>query len=214
MSLPQIRPITTKDRVVEWIKKAIITKKLKAGERVVELQLAKQLGLGTTSIREALFDLERQGYVVRVTNKGAYVTDLSLEDVHQIYLVRVELEGLAVSLLKEYAKQSDYAQLQKIVDKMKSAAKQGEISTFFHNDLEFHSSLWQLSRNKYIVRTLDSMVRPLFTFYLTGLQRTREQMITDAARHQEILDAIVTQDAPTARKVLEETLNKFLLWVE
>jgi len=57
----------------------------------------KHHGLGTTSIREALFQLERQGYVTRVLNKGAYVTELSPEGRRQIYTVSMELEGLSAN---------------------------------------------------------------------------------------------------------------------
>src|SRR5579863_10281340 len=96
-----VEPISLRNQVADLIKGAMLSGKLKPGERIVELRLAKELGLGTTSIREALFQLERQGYVTRVLNKGAYVTELSPEDRRQIYTVRMELEGLSAQLAAE-----------------------------------------------------------------------------------------------------------------
>lgn len=69
-----IETATKKDRISELIRQAIISGKLQPGERIVEMQLAKELGVGNTAVREALFDLESKGFVTRVANKGTFVT--------------------------------------------------------------------------------------------------------------------------------------------
>ena len=113
----RLEPITTRDRVADLIKKAVVSGDLKSGARIIELRLAKDLGLATTSIREALFELERQGFVTRIANKGAFVTELSDEDVQQIDRVRAELEGLALTLFKERAVPGDFDEFARILAK-------------------------------------------------------------------------------------------------
>jgi DNA-binding GntR family transcriptional regulator len=93
--------VALKDRVAELIKDAILAGRLGSGDRIVELALAKQLRLGTTAVREGLFDLESQGFVSRVANRGTFVTKLSLQDAEEILQVRRELEALAVERAQE-----------------------------------------------------------------------------------------------------------------
>src|SRR5688572_27557381 len=96
-----LRRVVLKDRVAELIKDAILTGKLEPGDRIVEMKLASDLGVATTSVREALFELESQGFVTRFTNKGTFVTQLAGEDIAQILRVRHELEGLAAELAEQ-----------------------------------------------------------------------------------------------------------------
>src|SRR5215218_8861306 len=110
-----LRRVVLKDRVSELIKDAILSGKLEAGDRIVEMKLAADLAVGTTAVREALFELEAQGFVTRFTNKGTFVTKLSKEDVAQILTVRRELEGLAVQLLEERATEEHIVSMRRIV---------------------------------------------------------------------------------------------------
>src|SRR5438552_645682 len=98
---PAIEPISLKDLVTGAIREAILNGKLAPGARIVESRLAKQMRVGQSAVREALQELEFQGFAVRVANKGAFVTDFSLEDINQIYRVRMELEGFAGQLARE-----------------------------------------------------------------------------------------------------------------
>src|SRR5258708_37020667 len=111
------------DRVSDLIKEAILSGKLDPGDRIVEMKLAKDLGVGTTAVREALFELESQGFVSRITGKGTFVTQLTSEDVEQIQRVRRELEGLASELAQERREESDLVLLDKFLDEMRTAAR-------------------------------------------------------------------------------------------
>ena len=95
------------------------------------MKLAADLGVGTTAVREALFELEAQGFVTRLTNKGTFVTQLSKEDVAQILTVRRELEGLAVQLLEERATEEHIASMRRIVGEMRTFAGDNDIQSFY-----------------------------------------------------------------------------------
>ena len=97
-----IKPVTLRHRIVEIIRQAITSGDLGPGDRVVELRLAKQLGVGNTAVREALFELERAGLVTRIPNKGSFITKMTWEDAQQIFRIRKELESLAVELALEH----------------------------------------------------------------------------------------------------------------
>src|SRR5271157_5686709 len=126
-----IKPVTLRHRIVEVIRQAITSGDLAPGDRIVELQLAKQLGVGNTAVREALFELERVGLVTRIPNKGSFITKMTLEDAQQIFQIRKALEGLAVELALKHISAADLDTLQGFVDGMKSAAETSDFKLFY-----------------------------------------------------------------------------------
>ena len=90
-----------RDVVFENLRDAIITQVLKPGERLMEIQLADEMGVSRTPVREAIRKLELEGLVVMVPRKGAYVAGVSMKDIHEVYEVRSALEMLAVTLAAE-----------------------------------------------------------------------------------------------------------------
>ena len=94
----KIEPISKKARIVSSLREAIISGAIRSGEQIVEGKLAQQLGVGQGLIREALIELEHQGFVQRIPFAGTQVTELTLQDAQQIYDLRIELEPLAFFL--------------------------------------------------------------------------------------------------------------------
>ncbi|HMD71279.1 MAG TPA: GntR family transcriptional regulator [Bryobacteraceae bacterium] len=186
-----LKPVSLKHRIVEVIRQAITSGDLSPGDRIVELRLAKQLGVGNTAVREALFELERAGLVTRIPNKGSFITKTTLEDAQQIFRVRKVLEALAVELAVEHMSAPCLDVLQGLVDAMRNAAEASDFERFYQNDLEFHRTLWQLSQNRYLASSLETLVVPLFAFFLI---RTRQDYKVDllgsAERHLQLLKSI------------------------
>ena len=121
-ALGQIKPITKKDQIVISVKNAILAGKLESGDPIVENKIAQQLGVGTPLVREALIELEHQGFVQKVPFKGTIVTKLSREDVDNIFRLRAELEALALEWAKEDVTDADIEQLRVFTESMKKAA--------------------------------------------------------------------------------------------
>jgi DNA-binding GntR family transcriptional regulator len=191
ISTTPIKPVTLRHRIVEIIRQAITSGDLGPGDRVVELQLAKQLGVGNTAVREALFELERAGLVTRIPNKGSFITKMTWEDAQQIFRVRKELESLAVELALEHLSAPEIDTLQGFVNGMKTAAETSDFERFYQNDLEFHRALWRLSQNRYLGNVLETLVVPLFAFFLirTRLDYTVD-LLGSAQRHHQLLETI------------------------
>lgn len=204
-----MQPTTTKDRVAEILEEAIFAGALGPGDRLIESKIAHDLGIGTTSVREALYDLERRGFVRRIANRGTFVTEFSEEDIEQLYQVRPPLEGVAVELLTRKVIPEELTSLQRLIDNMKAAAEVGDLKSFYKNDLDFHRSIWRLSGNQYILRFLESVLVPIFAFYKMRTRRQSEDLMRGAEAHQEIVDAIREGDAVKARRVMESKILFF-----
>ncbi len=208
MSLQPIDSLTVKDRALAAIQEAILSGTLQPGERIVESKLAGELRVGTTPVREALFELESRGFVTRVANKGTFVTRLSLEDAEQIFRMRAELEGFAVQLLQERITPGDLDLLRRHARDMRDAAARSDQAAFYQADLDFHRTLWRLSGNRFLVKCLEQLVVPLFAFFIMrNPLDPGDDLNASVDRHFEVIQAL--EDRSGARRCLEESMQFF-----
>src|SRR5882672_383310 len=124
------RKVSIADQIAEVLRNLIVGGDLNPGDRIVESRVAKQLGVGQPTVREALVALEHQGLVVRKTNQGCIVTTLTRNEISQILKIRGELEVLAVELAAEFATETEIAELLEITREMRSAADAKDVNGF------------------------------------------------------------------------------------
>ena len=206
-ALKIILPISKRDQVVASIKEAILAGNLQPGETIVESRMAQQLGAGTPLVREALIELEHQGYVQKIPYKGTTVTKLERSNVEQIFRLRLELETLAIEWAKERVTAEDLDYLHNVTDKMLRAAQALELDQFYENDLAFHRKLWHLSGNEYLVDCLERLVVPLFAFFVMKNRRDRKSYIESAANHARIVEALPRLSRAKLSALLRDSLT-------
>ncbi len=205
--LQHIKPISKKDQVIEALKKAILLGRLASGEPIVENKVAQDLGVGTPLVREALIELEHQGFVQKFPYKGTYVTKLSPDEIEQIFLLRIELESLAIEWAKQHATPADIAELRRLAQEMEQSAEQVRLDRFYENDIAFHRKLWSLSGNLYLVDTLERLVVPLFAFFLMRNDRDQENYVESAADHLQFVDSLASREAAELRQLVKESMT-------
>ncbi|MGA7239808.1 MAG: GntR family transcriptional regulator [Bryobacteraceae bacterium] len=199
------------DQIAESIRNMIVAGDLKPGERIVESRIARDIGVGQPTVREALVALEHQGLVVRKANQGCVVTSLTRAEICQLIRIRAELETLAVELAVESASDAGIGQLLTITDSMKAAAIERVPQRFFELDMSFHHTLWRLSNNSFLPRLLEQTLAPLLAFlFIRNLRRNLDiDMMDSAQAHVEIAKAMLTRDKGAARRVAQEKLTMF-----
>jgi DNA-binding GntR family transcriptional regulator len=205
--LKLIEPISKRDQVVSTIKMAILSGAIVPGETIVESKTAQQLGVGIPLVREALIQLEHNGYVQKTPYKGTTVTKLKRIDVERAFRLRVELEALAIEWAKENATPANIRELQEIIERMKRAAGELDLGQFYENDLAFHRKIWEMSDNPYLVDALERIVTPLFAFFLMKTSREHESYIESAATHEKIVAAMPKMSAASLRKLMRESID-------
>lgn len=198
-------------QVASFVHDLIIAGELKPGDRVVESRLARSMGIGHPTVREALVALEHQGLVVRKANQGCVVTQLTPREIKQILEVRAHLELFAVELAVGNATPPQLEALMEAAKGMRAAGKAGDIEQFYKCDLHFHDSLWQMSDNPFLVRSLTQLMVPLLVFCM--LKNLRDHgyldMVKSADGHAEIARAVASGDKKLARRVTSEKLAIF-----
>ncbi len=205
--LQHIKPISKKDQVIAELKQAILLGRLASGEPIVENKVAQDLGVGTPLVREALIELEHQGFVQKFPYKGTYVTKLSPDEIEQIFLLRIELESLAIEWAKQHATPADIDELRRLAQEMRQSADSVRLDLFYENDIAFHRKLWSLSGNSYLVDTLERLVVPLFAFFLMRNDRDQENYIESAADHLRFVDSLASREAAELRQLVKESMT-------
>jgi DNA-binding GntR family transcriptional regulator len=208
----KIEPVSKKARIVAQLKEAVIAGVIRSGEQIVEGKIAQQFGVGQGLIREALIELEHQGFVQRTPFAGTQVSKLTMEDAQQIFEIRIELEPLAFFLAGHHGNPQQIAEAKQLADQAKSAAKVQDLEAFFGHHLSFRKSIWKSSGNRYLQQTLERIVVPLYALYFIRLPRHMEgilQTTIDCVDHQDkILAAYDQKDFEEARRVAREFLIK------
>jgi DNA-binding GntR family transcriptional regulator len=206
----KIEPVSKKTRLVTTLREAIVSGAIQTGEQIVEGKIAQQFGVGQGLIREALIELEHQGFVQRTPFSGTQVTKLTLDDARQIFDLRIELEPLAIWLVGRNATPEQINEFAELTAKAKTVATAQTLDSFFDAHLAFRKRIWNLSGNRYLQQTLERLVIPLYALYLIRRSRNSEgilQTVLECVDHQEnILQAYREGDLDKARRVAREFL--------
>lgn len=201
------------ETAAQLLRDAIIAGQLKPGDRLIEQKLAARLGIGQPTLREALRELEYQGFVRKIPQRGTYVTKLSKDDFRKILEVRMALELLAIDMAARNMTREDESILIALVEEMAKAAKNFDLSAFHKSDVDFHRKVWALAGNEHLERALEGTAFRLFAFVL--LQRTpssRQEFLDATQQHRAILVGLCSHDPAKARQAFVSNTLKF--WTE
>ena len=151
-------------RIAETLREAILNGTLEEGQRLVERSLAAQLGASLTAVREALIELEMEGFIQKRRNASTYVTKLTLEDAEKIFAVRSALEAYAVEQAALVAGPEHIERLEARYLEMQEAARANDRKAFLRKDYAWHEMIWQITGNEYLQAALRRLLVPLFAF--------------------------------------------------
>jgi DNA-binding GntR family transcriptional regulator len=207
----QIDSLPLSNRIARLIEEAIMSGRIRLGERINTDSLARQFKVSHIPVREALKKLEADGLVVTEANKSARVLELSIDDVRHIFEVRKALEGLAASLAATHMEAVNLKKLQAIVKKMWQTSKSKDIVGLLAADKRFHQAIWALSGNPFLIKALNHLLLPYFGFLATRGYYAHLGDLSYVPRvHQEILDALASADGDRAQGVLVHVHNRSL----
>lgn len=164
LTFEPVKQGSVKTRVSDAVRNAIYAGKLRPGDPLLELQLAKDFQVSQTSVREALIQLEQLGLVRRVANKGTFVTELTPDQVRDRLEVRAKLECMAALRAAPIVTPFDVSALHELADQIAATTARKEYFAAAQNDLEFHRTIWRVARSETLYQVLDQIAAPLFAF--------------------------------------------------
>lgn len=205
LSLDNYKPL--REVVFENIRTAILDGTLKPGERLMEIQLAEQLGVSRTPVREAIRKLELEGLLVMIPRKGAYVADISKKDLIDILEVRLGLEGLAAYYAASRISEDKLVELEKISEELKEYVCQKDIENMLKKDEEFHNCIFEAAGNAKLISIMQNIWETVFRFRLKYMS-DYSAAVNIVEEHRKIIEALKKGKEVLAERLAKEHIEK------
>ncbi|MCP1340172.1 GntR family transcriptional regulator [Idiomarina sp. M1R2S28] len=192
--------ITSSDRVLFEIQRAIVEGDIAAGCKISEPELARRFNVSRAPLREALARLERCHLIERIPNAGARVVTLSLEGLISLYQIREELEGLACRLAAEQMPDNEIDELRQLLDKHLETQRVREGESYYQEagDLDFHYRIILGSKNQYLINMLCDELYYLVRMYRVQMGMNGPRVSRAFDEHKAIINAIANRDGELA----------------
>lgn len=190
-------------RVFHRIREDILSGKYGENEELREASIGAEFGVSRTPVREALRQLELEGLVKIIPNKGAYVTGISDKDTRDIYIIRSYLEGLAARWACERMSEEQIDSLEEIVYLSEFHAKKKHYDQLVELDNKFHESIYRASGSKILEHELTTFHHYLERIRKQSLKK-EERALQSNGEHLSILEAMRKRDANLAEKLAHE----------
>ena len=184
-------------KVFESIREDILSGRYEQNTELKETAIGAELGGSRTPVREALRQLELEGLVSIIPNRGAYVNMITAKDVQDIYVIRSMLEGLCVRWATEHITQEQLEELDEIILLSEYHMDKGHSAQLTELDGRFHQILYEASQS----RILDHVLSDFHKYVQLARRasvKTEERAIKSIDEHNEILNAIKAKDAEKA----------------
>ena len=199
------RPL--REIVYEQLKMQILTGKIVPGTRMMEVELADEMGVSRTPVREAIRKLEKEGLVTIEPRRGAYASDISVEDMVDTLEVREDLEGLAASLAAAKMTPEEIEELIRLTKGYSEAIHNSDTEKMISYDEQFHRHIVACSGNKTLMQISETVQELALRFrylYYDDFSRYENMPV----EHKHIIDAITSGDAEEARAVADQHVKK------
>ena len=187
-------------RVFHRLREDILSGKYKEGDELKEVAIGEELGVSRTPVREAFRQLELEGLIQIIPNKGAYVTGITQKDVKDIYMIRSLLEGLCARWACEHITDEQMEEMEENIYLSKFHAQKGHLEQLAELDNRFHEILYEACNSK----MLEHQLRDFHEYVL----RVRKKTLSNVNRgpksneeHEQIMMAIKAKDADKAEKL-------------
>jgi DNA-binding GntR family transcriptional regulator len=200
-----------RQQVLEALREAIVSGRLAPGQRVTERSLIEMMGVSRTVIREALRQVEAEGLIEIIPNKGPVVRELGVEEARDLYRIRAVLEGLAARLFAENANAQQLDELQQALEQVISAYGGSDGAEALAAKTRFYDLLYQGSASEILTSMLATVRARIWRWRALGLthpQRTDPRLRESVRNLTGLIAAIRKKDGAAAEAIAREEVSK------
>ena len=203
-----------RDVVFQTLRKAIISGDFEPGERLMEIGLAKKLGVSRTPVREAIRMLELEGLVVMVPRRGAEVARITITDLRDSLEVRLAIEELAVSLACDRITEEEKQRLIAANEEFKMLILNKKVPDIVEGDVKFHDIIFEATKNRRLISTAHSLREQVYRFRVEYVKDFGYHDVL-VKEHNEITQAILSGDKETAVEIMRKHIyNQELIVIQ
>lgn len=208
----ELKPL--RERITSTIRDLIIEGRINPGERLQEPEMANALKVSRTPLREAFLQLESEGFLIVNPRKGAIVTELSLKDAEELYLIKGTLEALAARIAVNNISEDLLNELTLLNSQMNNISRQDDkdYKKFLEINAKFHQLIYEASGNQRLIKLISLLRNQTlrYNFIFLSLLSHLEESVEE---HVEIINALKSKDEDKAEGLLKkhsETARKAL----
>jgi DNA-binding GntR family transcriptional regulator len=201
---PIVGPASFKNRAYAALKDVIVSMDVyrsRSDVRLDERRLAQDFGISRTPVREAMAQLEREGFVRSVPRRGIYVVRKTKREVIEMITAWAALESMAARLITEQASDEDIASLRKMFTKFENGELHARLDEYSEVNIEFHQGIIRMSRNSVLI----SLAENLFTHMRMIRMKTigeRDRADRSIHDHMHIIEALEARDTARAEELV------------
>lgn len=197
------------DAVTEQLRSALLTGQYAPRQRLIETELATDLGVGRSAVRNALLQLAAEGLVEMQLNRGARVREISVAEAVEITEVRQSVEGLVAARAAERLTDAQAEELREVGERMRAAVAAGELVAYSDLNAALHGLLRDIAQHETATRIVEQLNGQLVRhqFRLAMLPGRPAQSLPE---HLAIIDAVCARDAARARAAMSAHIGSVL----
>jgi len=200
-ALGPLAPRPLYEQVAERLREQIFARRLEPGNWIDEQRLAAEYGISRTPLREALKVLAAEGLVTMKPRRGAFVAEMSRDDVAQVYHLLALLESDAAACVAARADAEARAELRALHDRLEKRVRQHD--AFFAANEDFHMALLRIAGNRWAMQLVGDLRKVMKLNRHHSLFR-QGRIAESLAEHRALMDAIESRDAEHARTLMRE----------
>ena len=204
MTVNEYMPL--RDVVFYTLRQAILKGEMEPGERLMEIQLAKKLGVSRTPIREAIRKLELEGLVIMIPRRGAEVAGITEKAVRDVLEVRRSLEELAIELAVARMKEDDIKALEAARIEFREALNTNDMIRIAQADEKFHDVIYAGTYNDKLVQLLNNLRDQIYRYRLEYIKDVGKRQLI-LIEHENILNAVKTRNLELGRRAMREHID-------
>ncbi len=193
------------EQVAERLRTRIFAHELPPGGWIDEQALTQEYGISRTPLREALKVLAAEGLVVLKPRRGCYVTQLSEQDIDEVFPVMAVLEGKVAEEAARRITSADFSRLAAIHEELEQQAAANNADRFFEANQRFHKALQEIAGNSYLAQLIDD-ARKVIKLTRRDSLRLDGRLIQSLAEHRERLEALRLKDSKLAGQCMHDHL--------
>ena len=206
MTLSSKRGDSLELKAYEFVKKRIMSRIYAPGQKILDSKIAAELNISRTPVRDALRLLEHEGFLVGQSGKGWNVYALTLEDIHEIFDVKVELEGMLARKAAACTDKKLRTLLKNALEGMKAAGKVKNNETWRKNDLELHRTMLAMADNKRAARIINDLNDQWYRVRI-GLVAMEGRVHRSNLEHTAFVESILSGNGEDAEHQMRSHLN-------
>jgi len=197
------KPSALKDWAYDTIKESILNLRVPPGAQLHIEELADQMNVSRTPVREALLRLESDGLVRTVPRVGFFVTEITRRDLEDLFELRALLESFAAEKAASLLTDDELARVDHLLEASVSAVEQGDLDRFLETEIAFHTLFIERAPNRHLIAMMESLQDLTYrerVLSLESLENVRESL----NEHQRMVGALHQRDGELAGRLMRE----------